>query len=297
MFGLFKKKKEDTQPAQAPVVEQEAAPTPDADATQTKRREFLAQFPGKETDILGITAPGGVSADKVDGTDLWKVSIGLIAWMDEYEQVLHQEPALLEAMVDDTLLNYLYERTPRNFIISITVRPSEEGTRFLMTDLPKPGFDPELKALLEERKKPINLDVENLGTFTLNRSLGWYDAAVEWMGSEISLNLDQDEETLVSAQETAKALVENQEDWDARVRAFAAEQLLGHVNELLQSEDEDAELYTHESLAAQFQIDSILAGPASAFEFWFSDDDLFLAHPVHVTGTLEQGPTLAEMDN
>ena len=297
MFGLFKKKKGESLPVQTPAAEPEAVSTCEEDATLAARKAFLARFPGKETDILGITDPGGVRADKVDGTDLWKVTIGLIAWMDEYEQVLYQEPALLEAMVDDTLLSYLYERTPRNFIISVTVRPSEEGARFLMTDLPKPGFDPELKALLEEQKKPVKLEVEDLGTFTLNRSLGWYDAAVEWMGSEISLNLDQDEETLVSAQETAKALVENQEDWDARVRAFAAEQLLGHVNELLQSEDEDAELYTHESLAAQFQIDSILAGPASAFEFWFSDDDLFLAHPVHVTGTLEQGPTLAEMDN
>lgn len=297
MFGLFKKKKEDTQPAQAPASEQDAVPAPDADATQAKRREFLAQFPGKETDILGITAPAGIAADKVEGTDLWKVSISLIAWMDEYEQVLHQETALLEAMVDDTLLSYLYERTPRNFIISVTVRPSEEGVRFLMTDLPKPGFDPELKALLEERKKPVKLDVEGLGTFTLNRTLGWFDAAVEWMGSEISLNLDQNEETLAAAQETAKVLMEDQASWDARVRTFAAEQLLERVNELLQSEGGEAELYTCESLADQFEPDSILAGPDGTFEFWFSDDDLFLAHPVHVAGTLEQGPALAEMDD
>ena len=47
----------------------------------------------------------------------------------------------------------------------------------------------------------------------------------------------------------------------------------------------------------QAQIDSILAGAEGAFEFWFSDDDLFLAHPVHVTGTLDQGPALAEMDD
>ena len=299
MFGLFKKKKkEDAQPVQAPVVEQEPSAAPDEDAVQEARRNFLARFPGKETDILGITDPGGVRADPVEGTKLWKVTIGLIAWMDEYEGVVYQTPARFEAMVDETLLEYLRERVPRNFIITATVRPcAEEEGCFLMTDLPKPGFDPELKALLEERKKPVKLEVEGLGTFTLNRALGWYDTSVEWMGEEISLNLDQNEETLTSAQETAKALMNTQEDWDARVRTFAAEQLLEQVNELLQSEDDKAELYTLETLAKQFQIDSILAGAEGAFEFWFSDDDLFLAHPVHVTGTLDQGPALAEMDD
>jgi len=298
MFGLFKKKKEEAAPAPAPVVGQETVSACEEDAAQAARKAFLARFPGKETDILGITDPGGVRADPVEGTELWKVTIGLIAWMDEYEGVVYQTPARFEAMVDETLLEYLRERVPRNFIITATVRPcAEEAGCFLMTDLPKPGFDPELKALLEEQKKPVKLEAEGLGTFTLNRALGWYDASVEWLGEEISLNLDQNEETLAAAQETAKVLMAAQEDWDQRVRAFAAGQLLEQVNGLLQSEDDEAGLYTAETLAEQFQIDSILAGPEGAFEFWFSDDDLFLAHPVHVAGTLEQGPTLAEMDD
>ena len=298
MFGLFKKKKDAPRSTPTAAAEQAAVSVPEEDAAHAARKEFLSRFTGKETDILGITDPGGVNEVKVDGTDLRKVSIGLTAWMDEYEQELHQTPGRFEAMVDETLLEYLRERTPRNFIISATVRPSEtEEGCFLMTDLPKPAFDPVLKALLEEQKKPVKLDVDGLGTFTLNRGLGWYDATVEWMGEEISLNLDQNEELLESAQETARTLMENQTDWDAKVRAFAAEQLLNEANQLLQSEDEQAEEYTADTLAEQFQIDSILAGPDGTFEFWFSDDDLFLAHPVHVTGTLEQGPKLAEMDN
>ena len=297
MFGLFKKKKEEPKSVPTPVAETESESTHEEDATQPARRAFLSRFPGKEPDILGITDPGSVAADKVDGTDLWSVSIGLTAWMDEYEQQLHQTPARFVAMVDETLLEYLRGRIPRNFIISATVRPCDgEEDDFLMTDLPKPAFDPQLKALLEEQKKPVTLEVEGLGSFTLNRGLGWYDASVEWMGEETTLNLDQNEETLTAAQETAKTLMENQEDWDTRVRSYAAEQLLEQVNGLLLEED-DTEPYTAETLAEQFQLDSILAGPDGAFEFWFSDDDLFLAHPVHVTGTLEHGPHLAEMDD
>ena len=296
MFGLFKKKKENPQNVSTPLAEPESDAAHEENTAQAARREFLARFPKKETDLLGITSPGGVAHKPVEGTDLFHVAITLTAWMDEYEQVLHQEPATLEAMVDETLLDYLRQRTPSNFIISAVVRPAGDGKHFLITDLPKLGFDPELKALLEEQKKPVTLEVDGLGSFTLNRNLGWYDAAVEWLGEEVSLNLDQNEETLASAQETAKVLTENQDSWDAQVRTFAAEQLLERVNQLVQSEDEDAEPYTAETLAEQFQLDSILAGPDGAFEFWFSDDDLFLAHPVHVTGTLEQGPNLAEMD-
>ena len=291
MFGLFKKKKDESV---APVAQAPETPAVSEDLAQEKRKEFLAQFPGKETDIVGVTAPGCLRYDKVEGTDLWLVSISLSAWLDEYEPGIHRELARMEAMVDQTLLDYLTQRTPSNFILSFAARPAGDGVRFLMTDLPKPGFDPELKALLEEQKKPVNLEVEGLGTFTLNRSLGWYDASVEWMGSEISLNLDQNEETLADAQETARTLMSGQEDWDARVRTFAAEQLLEQVNALLAQED--AEPFTADTLSSQFQPDSILTGPNGAFEFWFSDDDLFLAHPVHVTGTLEQGPTLAEME-
>ncbi|MGM9606992.1 MAG: DUF2262 domain-containing protein [Oscillospiraceae bacterium] len=286
MFGLFKKKKEE------PV--QEAAQAPEQEQSQ-EVKAFAADFPGEETDILAVTAPAAVGSEKVGDSGLWKVTIGLTAWLDEYTHELRQGDARLEAVVDDKLREYLHTRVPGNFIIAATVRPSEDGTRFLMTDLPKPGFDPELKAILEEQKKPVTLEVEGLGTFTLNRSLGWFEAAVDWKGAEVSLTFDQAEETRDAAQDTARALLDGQESWDERVRAYAADTLLDRANELL-GEDEDVEALTREDFLAQLEPDSILAGPEGAFEFWFSGDDLFLAHPVHVTGTLADGPQQAEID-
>ena len=286
MFGLFKKKKEE------PV--QEAAQAPEQEQSQ-EVKAFAADFPGEETDILAVTAPAGVGSEKVGDSGLWKVTIGLTAWMDEYTHELRQGDARLEAVVDGKLREYLHGRVPGNFIITATVRPSEDGTRFLMTDLPKPGFDPELKAILEEQKKPVTLEAEGLGTFTLNRSLGWFEASVDWQGTEVSLTFDQAEETRDAAQDTARALLGEQESWDARVRAYAADTLLDRANELL-GEDEDAQAITREDFLAQLEPDSILAGPGGAFEFWFGGDDLFLEHPVHVTGTLADGPQQAEID-
>lgn len=290
MFGLFKKKKETPKPVAEEPQKQEQAP---------EIKAFAENFPGEETDILAVTGPGAFDQDPVGESGLWKISIPLTAWMDEYTKELKQGDARLEAVIDRTLLDYLLERIPRNFIITATVCPNADSTRFRMTDLPKPGFDPDLKAILDEQKKPITLDVEGLGTFTLSRAMGWFQAVVDWMGAEVSMTFDQTEDTLDSAQDTARTLASDQKIWDERVRAFAAEQLLDQANELLKEtsdEDDDAECFTAATLQAQWALDSILAGPDGAFEFLFSDDDLFLAHPVRVTGNLESGPLHAEMD-
>ncbi len=290
MFGLFKKKKETPKPVVEEAQKQEQAP---------EIKAFAEEFPGEETDILAITGPGTFDRDPVGESGLWKISIPLTAWMDEYTKELQQGEARLEAVIDRKLLDYLLERVPRNFIITATVCPNADGTRFRMTDLPKPGFDPDLKAILDEQKKPITLDVEGLGSFSLSRSMGWFQAAVDWMGAEVSMTFDQAEETLDSAQNTARALVSDQTVWDERVRSFAAEQLLDRVNELVKEtdgEDDEAEYFTVTSLQSQWELDSILAGPDGSFEFLFSDDDLFLAHPVRVTGNLNEGPLQAEMD-
>lgn len=290
MFGLFKKKKETPKPSAEETQKQEQAP---------EIKAFAEDFSGEETDILAVTGPGTFDRDPVGQSGLWKISIPLTAWMDEYTKQLQQGEARLEAVIDQKLLDYLLERVPRNFIITATVRPNADGTRFMMTDLPKPGFDPDLKAILDEQKKPVTLEVEGLGTFTLSRAMGWFQAAVDWMDAEVSMTLDQAEETLDSAQDTARVLVSDQKIWDERIRAFAAEQLLDRVNELAKEtadEDDEAETFTATSLQAQWELDSILAGPDGAFEFLFSDDDLFLAHPVRVTGNLDAGPLQAEMD-
>lgn len=285
MFGFKKKKKTE------PVIEQEQ---PDS-SEQEQRQEikaFAAQFTGEETDLIAITAPSSIAHIPVGDTGLWRVAMGLTAWMDEYEGVVHQQPASLEAMMDDTLLEYLLTHVPRNFIISVTVRPHAEGDRFLMVDLPKPGFDPVLKAILEVQKAPVTMETDDLGTFTLNRTLGWFEAAVDWVESEISLTVDQTEEGRQAALDTARALLADKESWHERVCAFAADTLLEQARGLL---EEDEEL-SREDFIAQMDAESVMTAPDGAFEFWFGGDDLLLAHPVRVSGNLTDGPIDASME-
>lgn len=277
MFG-FKKKKEEPKNTEPQEQNQEV-------------KAFAADFLPEETDILAVTGGSSLDTDQSGDSKLWKVRMGLTAWKDVYTQELQQGEGTLEALVDDNLLEHLRARLPRDFLIRVTVRPCADGVRFLMTDLPKPDFDPELKAILEEQKKPVTLEADGLGTFTLSRTMNWFQAEVDWAGQPIQLIFDRDEnqdDSLV----TARALMENREDWDRRVREFAARELLEQVNDALQ---EDGPI-TGEQLLDGLEAESVQVSGTGAVEFWLHDDELLWGRAIHVSGTLEDGPTSAEFE-
>ena len=114
---------------------------------------------------------------------------------------------------------------------------------------------------------------------------------MDWLGSEIALDFDRGvPEEMASAQETGRALMASQADWDHRVRSYAAQELLSLANDWAadarEEEDEDSGA----------PLVSIQLLPQGGFEFWFNDGDLFWGHSIHVTGSLESGPESAQME-
>ena len=175
-----------------------------------------------------------------------------------------------------------------------------DGTRFLLLDLPQPAFDPDLKAILEEQKKPESIYVEDLGTFTFNRQVGWYEAEVDWVGKTVRLDFDKgSEEAMKAAQATAKALLADAQSWDERVRTFAAENLTDLANQWAQEggeEEESPEEITFEDFARRMELDAIQVDDQGGFTFWFDDGEMFWGHSIRVSGTLSDGPDDAQME-
>ena len=156
-----------------------------------------------------------------EGEGLRPASIGLTAWIEADGPELHRGAFQLETIADNQLMPVLRQRARPDFIIRFRARRSEDGTRLLLLDLPEPGFDPELKAILDEQKKPVTFWVDGLGTFALNRALGWFEAEADWLGSPIRLDLDRDEDR-EKCLFHLRALMKGQADWDGRLRACAA---------------------------------------------------------------------------
>lgn len=283
MFGLFKKK---TEPAAPAAAEQGGA----------EFKAFAADFLPEELDILAVTGASGFNGGKAPGKAMWTAGIELTAWMEEDSAELHREQAQLVALADDRLMDYLRQRVPRDFILKCRVRPAPDNKRFLMLDLPQPAFDPELKSILEEQKKPVTFETEDFGTFTLNRAIGWFEANANWLGTEIALDFDRDEDR-DGCLSTARALFAQPEDWDRRVRAFAAEKLLSLANDWARDgaeEGADPESITPEQFMGRIELQSIQVYPDGSFEFWFQDGDLFWGHAIRVSGSLTGGPEDAE---
>ena len=284
MFGFGKKEKKDKKRTE-----------PELDA---ELKAFAADYEPEELDILAVTGPVGFGG--VKRGSFWQASIGLTAWMEEDSPDIHQEEIPLFTLADNSLLDFLRQRTPPDFIIKFQGRREKNGKSMLLLNLPEPGFDPDLKAILEDlkaileaQKQSVTLEVDGLGLFTLNRRVRWFEAEIDWCGASVQLDFDQGEpEEMAKAQEVARTLLADAENWDRRVREYAAGELTSLANDWAEGEEE----LTPEDFMARMELSAIQVEPDGEFEFWFEDGEMFYGHSIHVMGNLTDGPDWAQME-
>ena len=265
MFHLFGKKKEEA-PAQKPE-KKEPAPLP-------------CGFDGDEVPVLAITGPGGF-ADREDDYGQLYSALELTAWMEEDGAEIHQGSFELAVPQDEELIEYLKEHVPHDFILKFTARLDQTESRLLLTTLPAPGFDPDLKAILDKQKEPVTVQAEGIGELTLNRSTNWLQTDADWGEGTVQLLFDRGpEEELAAAEDFARTVLADAADWDGRLRRFAAEQLPKSCPGAQLPED----------LAGRLEAESLQIWPDGRFEAWLHDADYEWEPSVRVTGTVPGGP-------
>lgn len=285
MFELFKSKGEKPEAQNA-----ELAPL------GKEWKAFAAQFGPEELTILAVTGASGFSGGRAAKEKLWQASAGLTAWMEEGVSEIHQGEFVLTALADNKLLEYLRRRVRPDDIIRFRARVSEDGKRLLLVNLPESAFEENLSDILEEQKKPVSFEAEGLGVFTLDRQVNWFETEVDWLGTQISLVFDK-EENRDDALQTARALLASAGDWDLRVRKYAADDLLSSANDWAeQMEDEEPQEITKEQFMERMELESIEVRADGGFHFWFADGDMFYGHSIHISGDLEHGPDEANME-
>ena len=282
MFKLFGKKEEERE---RPV--STASRHPEAAA-------LSAQFGREEFDILAVTGANSFGGEREPEAEYWTATLPITAWRED-DGPIHQEKTCLVALADDKVLAYLRRVAPRDSIIQARVRQSLVDDRFLLVGMPTPMMDRELKAILDEQVKPVSTWVPDLGTFVLNRSVNWFQADVEWQGQSVQLVYDQgSEEEMKAAQETAKALMDGQAEWDQTIRAYAAGELPAQCADLQEDEMDDLPA---EELIRRLEPESIQVRPDGSFEFWFHDADYVWTRAVRVAGDLQNGPAAISLED
>ncbi len=258
--------------------EKEHTPSPE----ELQVQEFAQKFLPEELVLVAVTDPEGVLSDQKEGEPLWTLTCPLTAWMDEDDGVVSTGSAVLQILADDRLRDYLRRHLPGNFIIKARVRPGREDGLFQLIGMPEPGFDPELKAILDKQVKPVTLETEDLGTFVLSRSMNWFQTQIDWLNQSVQLTFNQGEDQQDSLN-TARLLLGDAPDWDDRLRSFAADRLLNAVNE------QEEEPVSRDELIESLSPETIQVGPNGSFAAWYGSD-LFFGQAARIMGTLEKGP-------
>ena len=267
-----------------------------------KKSEFEKQFAPETKEIAVLIGATGFGAGRARKEKYWTVNAGITAWQDVSSGSVHVvENCLLSAMVENT--DELRDKLKANSIITVKARKGEK--HFLLREVIESGNAyPELEKILEEQLKPVYYKDAGLGTFTLDKSINTFNNEIEWLGKSIDVSFDLGtEEEMRDAVSVLHALVKEQSGWDARARAFAAEELTDLANDWQDEEDdededgeddedsgdgEDGEI-TEEEFARRIILESVSVDADGAFNFWFGDDDLFYGHVICVEGDIKDG--------
>lgn len=252
---------------------------------------MLANEPARE--LHGLVGAAGLTAARFGAQKHWTVQVVLAAWQEQGGPL---QPALtLETLASDEQVARLKEQLPADTVLSLRVRmpPASEQSaehalleevRGIVTD------NAALNELLRLLKEPKSIHFEAIGAVTLDRAAGLYKAVALWCGQEVGLVLPvESERELNDAAQIAQRLLSDQRDWHARVLVLVTDKMVPLKNDAWRDEGE-AQVSGAE-LCAGITLTSVWVDADGSVDFWFDGGDHFLGHAIHVSATLENGPT------
>ncbi|OYY89403.1 MAG: hypothetical protein B7Y45_12420 [Sphingomonas sp. 28-66-16] len=135
-----------------------------------------------------------------------------------------------------------------------------------------------------------------LGELRYNAKLGWYDADVQWCGASASMSLSVEQvDDLPGAAATAKALLEGQTTWQARMMEAVVRDLLDLKNGEWFDPEHDAAPYTPETLVAPLTLEGATIFADGTATFFFEDGNLFFGHTILVAVDTASGDVTADL--
>ena len=247
-----------------------------------------------ETTLLGVVYPPGAGGSRLPGNP-WTVRFQLQPWR-EVDGALHESNlSVSKPVADDELQNFTH--VLRGYqIVRVRVRfVDDSDSRAELIALEEVGVaDEELLEHANQLQQPVTVSDPTFGTLKFNRDVDWWEADVTWLEQPIELCLAAESSSeLESVLEKARILWQDQQTWNKRIQDFAVENLLELKNDTWL--DEDEEPVSASQFIDRMILESITIYPDGGFDFLHNDGDLFWGHSIQVTGTLEEGPTHADI--
>jgi hypothetical protein len=255
-----------------------------------KLTEELREMPIVE--LLGVVDASGAGGAKMADKD-WNLRFAFDGWKYSGGAIQNRKLTIRKPVSHEELKTVMKQIAAFE-ILHIQARVAEDncfGTphALLVNIIRKDVADADLEQHAAVLKKPVVFDDKRLGTFTLNRRFGQFEAETPWESTNIRLCLKVDESCdPQKSLAVAYALWDLQSVWNKRVVDLATTKLLDVKNRAWLQEGESP--LTAERFCATMQLESISAKPNGNFEFWFADGGLFYGHAIRVSGSLSKGP-------
>lgn len=259
--------------------------------------KFEKGFSDKEIEILVLTNES-VKGAAVMG-DMLKPSVKFIASVNLENGEFSEDKGYLEWMIEKDRTGNGWGFDFRQFeIYHLRVRKCiPENKRSAINDIFNNCYmvleviddgatDSRLEELGELMSKPVIISDDKLGTFTLERDYSWFSGEIQWLGEDCMVFLETDEEDGDTAEDSLaslKKIYEDLENWDNRLRVFAAEKLTDLANDW--QDDEDS-VITEESFAKRITIGELSIAPDGYLTLYFDDDDMFYGHSIEITADI-----------
>ena len=166
-------------------------------------------------------------------------------------------------------------------------RNKENNNNYLLLDVLKKGTDDRLESVKEQNLKPVIINNE-FGEFRLNRSSGWFEGQIDYLGEKciVYLKVQEDETTadislrpvdppLRAVDIPLRKLNEifgNLEDWDNHLRECISNELLEPANDWNAAAGEPE--LTKEQFLQRIGVPDITIHTDGTVELCFGSDDM-----------------------
>ena len=269
---------------------------------------FKNKYEIQEKELLVLLHEGGGGSKH---GDFWVASAYFLAYIDTQTNTLCKgEGRLVWPVTDEEqkaggcfgrFKNETIYRVKARALLDKTVKPGMSESffnQFYVTEiLEKNVCNPLLEELLEEYKRPVVIKDDLLGELKLNKQLSFFEGQANWQSRSISISLDVDkdcEKSWENALNAAKQIIAEQDNWDKKMRDFAAKELTSLANDW-QEDDDDAEI-TMQDFAKRIKLMTLSVAADGSFAAYHNDDEMFWGHSVTVYGSLEHGIKSAQME-
>lgn len=274
----------------------------------------------EEKEFLVMTV-GGTYGSKIGDKDYWNKSIAILG----YVEVESGRTSSIKSSLDWSVEDYQSDNNFPNGDIIYRIKgrlpklldggepwinnEKRMSSLYVTEIISKNEKNEFLENLLTEYKKEVSINSEVLGKFILNKDIEQYETEndVEWCGDDIKISLDSEDddadEMLVLA--VAEEFYKNRQEWDRKIREFAAHEMTELANDWLESEyddddesDEETETVreiTEKEFAERISTCDISFNSNGDFSVFYDDDDMFWGHTIIVQGNVKTGFESAEM--